>query len=52
MKYKLTSLVITKIFCQSLSPRYIEVALYLILFIYFPKSGGGGAATSAPPPEA
>ena len=35
------NLVITNIFCQPLGASlYIEVPLYLILFIYFPKSGG------------
>ena len=30
--------------------RYIEVPLYLILFIHFSKRGGGGLAATAPPP--
>ena len=36
------NLVITKIFASSLALRYIEVPLYLILFVYFSKSWGGG----------
>ena len=37
-------------FDSSLALRYIEVPLYLILFIYCQKVGGRGEASPAPPP--
>ena len=38
-RYKLTNLVITNSFARSLAFRFIDFPLYLILFIYFSKSG-------------
>ena len=51
-RYKLTNLVITNIFCQSLGPslyRGCTVALYLILFIYFQKVRGSWPFPSPSP---
>ena len=52
-RYKLTSLVITKIFCQSLGPLlYPGCTVLNFIYLFFKKWGGGGgfSAPPAPPP--
>ena len=51
-RYKLTSLVITKIFCQSLGPLlYPGCTVLNFIYLFFKKRGGGGSLPPpAPPP--
>ena len=51
-RYKLTSLVITKIFCQSLGPLlYPGCTVLNFIYLFFKKWGGGGSLLPpAPPP--
>ena len=47
-RYKLTNLVITNSFAKSLAFRFIDFPLYLILFIYFSKSGAAPSPCTGP----
>ena len=47
-RYKLTNLVITNNFARSLAFRFIDFPLYLILFIYFSKSGAAPSPCAGP----
>ena len=47
-RYKLTNLVITNSFARSLAFRFIDFPLYLILFIYFSKSGAAPSPCVGP----
>ena len=50
-RYKLTSLVITKIFCQSLGPLlYPGCTVLNFIYLFFIKLGGWFSAPPAPPP--
>ena len=50
-RYKLTSLVITKIFCQSLGPLLYPGCTVLNFIYLFFKKWGGGAVRLCPPPQ-
>ena len=50
-RYKLTSLVITKIFCQSLGPLlYPGCTVLNFIYLFFIKLGGGGSLPPQPLP--
>ena len=50
-RYKLTSLVITKIFCQSLGPLlYPGCTVLNFIYLFFKKWGGGFSAPPSPSP--